>query len=113
MHAWAGIAIAQVALLAFSLRRVWRLVHVREIPATVPAAVQVAGEPAARTLWLPGLAILVVAALAMIVFVGDGGGWAVLAMLGTAVLAADQLLLDGVLVASLCTRDATDAPEAP
>lgn len=113
MHAWAGIAIAQVALLAFSLRRLWRLVHAgvaSGLDGEAPAV-----EPATRVLWLPGVAILVVAALAMIVFVGDGGGWAVLAMLGTAVLAADQLLLDGALVASLCTRDpsVSGAPEAP
>ncbi|MBA3393124.1 MAG: hypothetical protein H0T89_10790 [Deltaproteobacteria bacterium] len=108
MDAWAGIAIAQVALLAFSLRRVWRLVHARVVPEGDAAPV----EPAARVLWLPGVAILVVAALAMIVFVGDGGGWAVLAMLGTAMLAADQLLLDGALVGSLCTRaPVPDVPE--
>ncbi len=128
MNAWAGIAIAQAALLVLSLRRLWGT-----YPLPAPAAPVVAdGEPPdlavaepesgdmatgapapVRTIWWPGVAILVIAVLAATVFVSDGGPWVAFAIFGTLVLATDVTLLGGVLVASLCTRDATDAPEAP
>jgi hypothetical protein len=85
MHAWAGIAIAQGALIAFS---VWRLSHL--------------GED--RTLWFPGVAMFVVASLALIVLVHDGGYHAAVSIFGSIVLASDAVLLKSQLVMALCTR---------
>ncbi|MBA3819743.1 MAG: hypothetical protein H0X17_12680 [Deltaproteobacteria bacterium] len=119
MNAWAGIAIAQAALLVLSLRRLWRT-----YPLPAPTAPEIAdGEPPVLgaaapesgavatgtpapvlTIWWPGIAILVIASLAATVFVGDGGPWVAFAIFGTLVLATDVALLGGVLVASLCTR---------
>jgi hypothetical protein len=89
MQAWAGIAIAQTALIAFSL---WRLSRVE-----------------GRALWWPGVVMFVVAALALIVLVGGERYWSAIALFGTAVLGSDALFLKSVLVTSLCTRD----PEKP
>ncbi len=89
MQAWAGIAIAQTALIALSL---WRL-----------------SRASGRTLWWPGVVMFVVAALALIVLVRGEGYWSAIALFGTAVLASDALLLSGALVTSLCTRE----PEKP
>ena len=89
MQAWAGIAIAQTALIAFSL---WRLSRVE-----------------GRALWWPGIVMFVIAALALIVLVRGEGYWSAIALFGTAVLASDALFLKGVLVTSLCTRE----PEKP
>lgn len=89
MHAWAGIAIAQTVLIAFSL---WRLSRVE-----------------GRTLWWPGVGMFVAAALALIVLVRGEGYWSAIALFGSAVLASDVVFLKGVLVASLCTRE----PEKP
>lgn len=100
MQAWGGIAVVQLALLALALRRV-RQARL----ATVDAP--------ARTLWWPGVLALVAAVLAAIVMVGDGGGWAALALFATAVLGADTVLMRGALVASLCTRPAADVPGVP
>jgi hypothetical protein len=83
MQAWAGIAIAQAALIAFSLWRISRL---------------------ETEMWWPGVAMFVVAALAMIVLVRHDGHWSAIAVFGTIVLASDALLLKSQLVASLCTR---------
>lgn len=89
MQAWAGIAIAQTALIALSL---WRL-----------------SRAGGRTLWWPGVVMFVVAALALIVLVRGEGYWSATALFGTAVLASDALFLSGTLVTSLCTRE----PEKP
>jgi len=101
MQAWAGIAVVQLALLALALRRVWQ--------ASLPTA-----DTPARSLWWPGVSMVVVAVLAAIVLVGDGGWWAAIALFGTAVLGADVVFMRGAAVASLCTRPhAPDVPEAP
>ena len=92
MQGWAGIAIAQGALIAFSA---WRLSRIDE----------------SRTIWWPGVAMFVVAALALIVLAHDGGYHAAVSIFGSIVLASDALLLKSQLVTSLCTR-AVKEPEA-
>jgi hypothetical protein len=90
VHAWAGIAIAQSALIAFSL---WRLSRVE-----------------GRTVWWPGVAMFIVAGLALVVLVRGERHWSAIALFGTAVLASDAVFLKGVLVASLCTRESEPPP---
>jgi len=96
MHAWAGIAIAQTALIVFSLWRAFR------------------GDKRAHK---RGVVLFVVAALAMLVFVPGGGYWAAIAVFATIVLASDVLFLQSALVTSLCTRPAPpvveDEPKPP
>jgi len=88
MQAWAGVAIAQAALIAISL---WRLAHVE-----------------GRKVWLPGAALFTISALALVVMVRGDGVWSAIAIFGTIILASDALLLKGQLVASLCTREAEE-----
>src|SRR5688572_13904882 len=92
MQAWAAVAIAQLVLVAFSL---WRLGRLED-----------------RTIRWPGVALFVVAALALLVLVRHGGYWSAIAVFGSIVLATDALLLGGALVTSLCTQPAPPAPEA-
>lgn len=84
MQAWAGIAIAQAALIVIS---VWRLSNVE-----------------GRKVWWPGAALFAVAALALIVLVRGDGYASAVAIFGTVLLASDALLLKSELAASLCTR---------
>ena len=92
MQAWAGIAIAQTALIAFSL---WRLSKLE----------------AGRGVRWTGVALFIVAALAMIVLVGDGGYHAAVAVFGTVVLASDAVFLKSVLVMQLCSKPAEEPTE--
>lgn len=84
MQAWAGIAIAQVALIAITL---WRLSSLE-----------------GRKVWWPGAGLFAVAALALVVMVRADGHASAIAIFGTVLLASDALLLRSELVASLCTR---------
>ncbi|HLL25394.1 MAG TPA: hypothetical protein VK427_24830 [Kofleriaceae bacterium] len=84
MDAWAGLAIAQGALVVLSL---WRL-----------------SRATGRRPWWPGIAVFAVASLAIVVMARGGTYASASALFGTAVLAADAIFLGGVLVTSLCTR---------
>jgi|MudIll2142460700_1097286.scaffolds.fasta_scaffold00663_3 hypothetical protein len=84
MQAWAGLAIAQAALIALSL---WRLSNLE-----------------GRKVWWPGAVMFTIAALSLIVLVRGEGYWTAIAIFGTVVLASDALLLKGQLAAALCTR---------
>jgi hypothetical protein len=92
MTPWLGLVIVHAALLTIALRRVWR----------------------SPTRWWPGAAVLVIASAAQVVFVGDGGRWLVLALVGTLVLALDTLVGHSTLVLALCTRaDGASPPPEP
>ena len=80
MAAWAAFAIVTVVMIAISVARVARRAR----------------------LWWPGVAMFVTAALAMLVLAGDGA-WT-LPLFGAVILASDLVLLDCVLVETLCTR---------
>ena len=86
MAAWAAFAIVTLVVVALSVARVMRR-----------------AQP-----WWPGVAMFVIAALAMLVLAG-GGAWT-LPLFGGVILASDLVLLDSVLVTTLCARGAKSEP---